>query len=240
MSLMRRPPVRWSLIPVVFGVFAVGCSDTSGIRSQSETQLRTQDLRSVAWHTPAAPRLFARGDLANRGSGLRPDGASLGSALDEVSLDSNSASFWAVRGESRSIQINYLSAGDASQPFLRLTTSDPAFVPGTGELAVGDSVLITVSVDPTTLKVTLLPTGLQFGTASHLDIWYGGAAGDLNGDGVVDDRDAQIQSQLGIWYRENPGDSWSQVPASQSILAQVFSLELQHFCEYAVDYAVSW
>jgi len=65
-----------------------------------------------------------------------------------LSLDQYAVSFWAVRGESRSVQINYSSSIDNDvHPFLLLTTTDPQFVPGVGELAMGDSVLITVTVD---------------------------------------------------------------------------------------------
>lgn len=236
MSLLKRPPVRLFLSSLSLGVFAVGCSDSVGIRARSETQLRTQDLHFLQWHAPAAPRFFARGALSTNGTGLRPEGVLLGSALDELSLEHNSASFWSVRGEARSVQINYLSDGDVSQPFLRLSTTDPTYVPGQGELAVGDSVLITVTVDPGTLKVSLLPTGLRFGNASQLDVWYGGAGGDLNGDGVADENDALIEAQLGIWQRENPVDPWTRVPANQSVPSKLFSTGLQGFC----DYAVSW
>jgi hypothetical protein len=153
-----------------------------------------------------------------------------------LSLDQYTVSFWAVRGESRSIRINYSSTIDnGSHPFLELTTTDPTFVPGIGELAMGDSVLITVSVDTSKIGVKFEPTGLQFGTASQLQIWYGGASGDLNGDGIADETDAQLEAQLlGLWYREYSNESWSQVSASQSVDEKSFVYALPHFCEYAV------
>src|SRR5207247_10564708 len=71
-----------------------------------------------------------------------------------LSLDQYQVSFWAVRGESRSVQINYSSSSDnQTHPFLLLTTTDPQFVPGVGELAMGDSLLITVTVDTSTIGV---------------------------------------------------------------------------------------
>jgi hypothetical protein len=51
------------------------------------------------------------------------------------------------------------------------------FAPEIGEIAMGDSVLITVSVDTSKIGVKFEPTGLQFGTASQLKIYYGGASG---------------------------------------------------------------
>jgi len=153
-----------------------------------------------------------------------------------LSLEQYTVSFWAVRGESRSIRINYSSTIDNdSHPFLELTTTDPVFAPEIGEIAMGDSVLITVSVDTSKIGVKFEPTGLQFGTASQLKIYYGGASGDLNGDGVANEADAQLEQQmLGLWYREYNNDDWSQVPASQATGEKSFTYALPHFCEYAV------
>ena len=153
-----------------------------------------------------------------------------------VSLDNYTVSFWAVRGESRSIQINYSSSIDnGTHPFLNLTTTDPTFVPGVGELALGDSVLITVTVDTTEIGVTFEPTGLQFGTPSEMKLFYGGASGDLNGDGIADATDAQLEQQLlGLWYREYSNDAWTPVAASLSAGEKSFSYALPHFCRYAV------
>jgi hypothetical protein len=164
---------------------------------------------------------------------------------DGLSLDRNTVTFWAVRGQQRSVQINYLSStGGTSAPFLKLTLSDPIFVPGRGNLAVGDSVQITVTIDLSEIQVSLEPTGLQFGNPGQLKISYGGADGDLNGDGVVNATDAQIETKLlGMWYREGSNSTWEQIPASQTIADKSFTCALQHFSQYAVsflDYAVSW
>ena len=95
--------------------------------------------------------------------------------------------------------------------------------------------VITVTVDTSKIGVRFEPTGLQFGTASSLKIYYGGANGDLNGDGVANGEDTQIESQLlGLWYREYSNDDWSQVSASQSVDDKSFIYALPHFCEYAV------
>jgi len=158
-----------------------------------------------------------------------------------LSLDQYTVSFWAVRGEARSVQINYSSSIDnQTHPFLSLTTTDPAFVPGVGEVAVGDSVLITVSVDTSKIGIRLEPTGLQFGDAAQLQIWYGGASGDMNGDGIVDSTDADIEATLlGLWYRESD-EPWTPVPASQSLEEKSFTYGLPHFCEYAVAELLDW
>lgn len=163
-----------------------------------------------------------------------------------LGLQQYAVSFWAVRGESRSVQINYSSSIDtATHPFLMLTTTDPQFVPGVGELAMGDSVLVTVRVDTTRIGVSLEPTGLLFGAPAELKIWYDGAGGDLNGDGVVDSTDAHIEAQLlGLWYREGQSNPWTPLPAVQSLEEKSFTYAIPHFSDYFIaellDWAVSW
>src|SRR6185436_12686671 len=91
--------------------------------------------------------------------------ASSASAPAPLSLDQYAVSFWAVRGESRTAQLNYRDAvGDAGHPFLTITIKDPIELPDSTVLAEGDSVLVTVTIDTTKLAVSLTPTGLQFDT----------------------------------------------------------------------------
>jgi len=164
-----------------------------------------------------------------------------------LSLDQYVVSFWAVRGESRSVQINYSSSIDnQAHPFLLLTTTDPRFVPGIGELAMGDSVLITVAIDTSKIGVILEPSGLQFGEPAQMQIWYGGAGGDLNGDGVADSSDSVIEAKLlGLWYREDGSEPWTILGASQLLEERSFTYALPHFCEYEIaesllDWSVAW
>lgn len=152
-------------------------------------------------------------------------------------LDQFRVSFWAVRGQRRTTQINYQEmVGGIPQPFLRLDVTDPVYVPGRPNLAPGDSVLLSVTVDPVSILVQLEPSGVQFGQPATLHLWYGGAGGDLNGDGTVDNVDADIESRLKLVYQEGPADPWTGIPAAQSAIDMTFTADLPHFSNYAVAY----
>jgi hypothetical protein len=201
----------------------------------------------TAVKAPAGPQFLRWADapqFSARTSDAHPRRSGAMALTPPLSLDQYVVSFWAVRGESRSVQINYSSSIDSLvHPFLMLTTTDPQWVPGVGELAVGDSVLITVTVDTTKIGVRLEPSNMVFGEPAQLTVWYGGAGGDLNGDGVADSTDASIEAQLlGLWYREGQNDDWSKVGASQSVDDKSFTYALPHFCEYAIaeDALMEW
>jgi hypothetical protein len=224
--------VRRSLLVAAVALSVARCADQpTAVKAPAGPQF-------LRW--AATPEFSARTDAHARRSGAM-------ALTPPLSLDQYVVSFWAVRGESRSVTINYSSSIDNGvHPFLTLTTTDPQVVPGVGELAVGDSVLITVTVDTSKIGLTLEPSGLVFGEPAQFKLWYGGAGGDLNGDGVADSTDSAIEMKLlGLWYREDQGEQWSKVGASQSIEEKSFTYALPHFCEYAVaeellDWSVGW
>jgi hypothetical protein len=206
---------------------------------------RCADQPTAVQRGPAAPQFLRwAGDVPDfQSTSIRASRTGTAAHLTPpLSLEQYTVSFWAVRGESRSVQINYSSSIDNdTHPFLSLTTTDQQFVPGVGELAMGDSVLITVIVDTTKIGVSLQPTGLLFGTPAEFKIWYGGASGDLNGDGVVDSADEAVEAQLlGLWYREDASEPWTHLTASQSLEDKSFTYGLAHFSEYAVAELMEW
>ena len=237
--------VRRSLVVLALTLAVVRCTDQPTAPQQSPPvplQQSAQGPQFVQWAPNVAPQFTAISPQSNQHG--RP-----GFRTPPLSLDMYSVSFWAVRGESRSVRINYSSAIDTlTHPFMQLTVTDPTFAPGQGDIAVGDSVLVTVNIDTTKIGLTLKPTGLQFGERAQLRIWYGGALGDLNGDGVVDSLDTGIENQLlGLAYRESSNDAWARVPASQSLDDHSFTSALPHFCDFAIDlditlldWTVSW
>jgi len=224
--------VRRSLLVAAVALSVARCADQpTAVKAPAGPQF-------LRW--AATPVFSARNDAHARRSGAM-------ALTPPLSLDQYVVSFWAVRGESRSVTINYSSSIDNGvHPFLTLTTTDPQVVPGVGELAMGDSVLITVTVDTSKIGLTLEPSGLVFGEPAQFKLWYGGAGGDLNGDGVADSTDSAIEMKLlGLWYREDQGEQWSKVGASQSVEEKSFTYALPHFCEYEVaeellDWSVGW
>ena len=224
--------VRRSLLVFALAVSVARCADQpTAVKPPAGPQ-------ALRW--AASPQFTARTDARTRRSGTM-------ALTPPLSLDQYVVSFWAVRGESRSVQINYSSSIDSLiHPFLVLTTTDPQFVPGVGELAIGDSVLVTVTVDTSKLGVSLEPHGMQFGQPAQMKVWYNGAGGDLNGDGVADSTDARIEAQLlGLWYRPDASHPWTHLSANQSLDEKSFTYGLPHFSEYAVaeqlaEWAVNW
>jgi hypothetical protein len=229
--------VRRALVPLALALVLTRCSDDRHPTTGPQTTAPAP--RFLHWAEAVPPRFTAVGAiLGSGGDGEMGDGMQASALVDGISLDRYTAAFWAVRGEARSVQINYLSStGDTSFPFLTLTITDPVFVPGQGDLAPGDSVLVTVTIDPNDIKVSLDPTGTLFGEPAQLRMSYGGAGGDLNGDGLVDGTDAEIETRLlGLWYREGAESSWARIPASQVVSDKSFISALLHFSEYAVSW----
>jgi len=181
----------------------------------------------LRWAGSASPQFRVSSAFAGRASLAAP-----------LSLDQYEVSFWAVRGQARSAQLNYLDAtGGTSHPFLLLTITDPETLPDGSTLAEGDSVLVTVRIDTTKIGVSLEPTGLHFGAPALMQMWYDGAGGDLNGDGVVDAADTYVENQLlGMWYREGDVSSWERIPATQAVDQKSFTVALPHFSQYAVSW----
>lgn len=243
---------RTLLIALGAAILVVACSDSTGppmrASPSEEALVPAGALHHLYWKAPKTPRQFTivREPLDRRSAeGLRthpraPAGKSL-------VLETYTASFWAVSGEHRFIQINYVGSendygnGDGVLPFLRLDIPPLALkrLPDGSRIAWGDSVLITVSVDPLRIAVSLEPSGLRFSERdpATLQIWYTGAGGDLNSDGVVDEQDAYIEQKLlSLWYQKKPGWPWRKITTQHSMADKWFVAELKHFSGYAVSY----
>jgi hypothetical protein len=114
-----------------------------------------------------------------------------------------------------------------------------AFYPDGTPFGEGDSVLITVTMHPTHIRVRLQPHGLRFSASDPpiLQLWYGAAGGDLNGDGRVNWWDRFIERRwLGVRACDGGSGHWYRIPAEHSLREKWFRAPLAHFSGYEVSW----
>ncbi len=150
-------------------------------------------------------------------------------------LETYQVSFWAYVGKASTVTVNYQSA--AGQSFLRFDIPKHGLVAGAGGVPLhrGDSVSVTLTIDSVSFSVDFQPSGVLFSTKfpANLTLWYENANPDLNGDGVVNGKDQQLEKQLALWYQAHP---WSKLPSNNDTKLQTVSTALYHFSEYAVSW----
>ncbi len=157
-------------------------------------------------------------------------------------LEESSVSFWAIKGQSVEQKLYFLdSQGQRGDEYLALKLEDGSLSrrPDGSVIATGDSVLITITVeDPALLLFELQPTGLKFSAAepAELKIRYANADGDLNGDGEEDGEDDQLETLLGVWRQELPGQPFVRLGSVKVEEEQELEAELQGFSRYAIAY----
>jgi hypothetical protein len=119
------------------------------------------------------------------------------------------ASFWAVKGQNRKVEMNY---ADGSE-FLEFEVRNQSLLrrPDGTLMQNGDSVLITVNLDASNrLIVYFEPSGLVFNPIdpARLRLNYRDTSDDIDRDGDVDARDLQLEALLRIWQQERVGLPW--------------------------------
>jgi hypothetical protein len=127
-------------------------------------------------------------------------------SADAFAAAEKSGSFWAVPGESRAVVLRYTDTG---QEFMRFTV-------GAASLPGSDSVRISVEVDPAgVLTFHFQPSGLRFNgdAPAILHIDYSRSNPDVDADGGVDEIDAVLKLEAGIYKRELPGLPWIEIPS---------------------------
>lgn len=154
-------------------------------------------------------------------------------------LVTSDTTFWAVRGEDRTLELFFQPAlpGEDPEKFLDLKIPGDASLILSSGVPVADSVPIRVVVDPQRLLVSLSPSGLQFGTENpaELRLEYEEADDDLNGDGVVDAEDDAIKDlELSFWRQEGQGDPWIKIGSIHVKDLERFEANLAGFSGYAV------
>ena len=125
------------------------------------------------------------------------------------------ASFWAVKGVDRELEIRYLpdQPGEEGEEFLEFRVPAEGLLrrPDGSLFADGDSIRITVTLSADgRFLFDLQPSGLQFDRdhPARLDVTYRGVDDDLDGDGDVDGDDDDLESRLRVWKQERAGEPW--------------------------------
>jgi hypothetical protein len=209
--------VRRSLSLVALALFAAGCVDETGPL-----------LPDV--HQPLAQRVASATEVHI-----------LQQAPTAPLLETYRVSFWAHKGTASTVTVNYQPATDerVGEPFLRFDIPKNGLVAGAdgAPLRRGDSVWVTLTVDSVNFSVHFQPTGVLFSKnfPASLAIAYENANPDLNGDGVVNGKDAQLEQQLAIWYHVAK-TRWSRLSSNNDTTQLSVSTVLYHFSEYAVSW----
>jgi len=216
-------PTRPVLILLAFALLAAACSDQVG-------------------PTAAAPGLLAQKQGSTPGI--------LQQAATAPALETYRVTFMAYVGQASLVTVRYQPAAGQTvgAPFLRFEIPKNGLVAGASgvPLGRGDSVSMTLTIDPNSFLVDFQPSGVIFsnGSPARLALWYGNANLDLNGNGVVlDGNDRTLVDQLAIWYQLAPSASWFKQLSKNDPTQTIIGTELYHFSDYAVsflDYAVSW
>jgi hypothetical protein len=157
-------------------------------------------------------------------------------------LEESSVSFWAVKGRSVEQKLYFLnSGGTRGEEYLALKLENESLRlrPDGSVIANGDSVLITITVeDPALLLFSLQPTGLKFSASkpAELKIRYAQADDDLNEDGEVDAEDGRLETILGIWRQELPGEPFVRLGSVKVEDEEELEAKLDGFSRYAIAY----
>ena len=238
-----RAAARAALIAT--GIGAAACSDSAGPGRQ-DAELPVADgsfHQHLRWaNAPKADQFSAVAHLPTGTVDLLPNPVTQAFFDDKWydwdGTDVFSVSFYAVRGEEREINV-VIATATQTLKFLELEITEPTHRPNGSTIALGDSVLITVTIDPSNLAVDLQPTGIRFGNTypTELELSYQAASLDFNTDGAVNSFDYYIQSNLlGIWMREQVGDPWVFLEGVHNQNAKEFEVFLEHFSGYAVSW----
>lgn len=141
-------------------------------------------------------------------SGITP----IRQAPDAPPLASYAVQFTAVKGESKEIEVKYAGASGEPEDFLDIELHENSLLkwPDGTPIQDGESVAMSIVIDPETFLFTLRPAGLEFDPAwpLEIEIRYENADDDFDEDGDIDGEDDSIRTSLGT-FREDLADQWT-------------------------------
>lgn len=150
-------------------------------------------------------------------------------------------SFWAKVGDGRELHFKYqgVNPADTGEEFMRLEVPGDALLrkPDGSAFQLGDSILITVTIDdPTRFSFHFEPAGLQFSPdhPARLKVEYVHADHDFNEDGVVNAADSAIAHVLDVWRRGTPSADWFRIGSVKFEELEEIDANITSFSEYAI------
>ncbi len=212
MKLFRTFP-RVASLTLVCAALAIGCTSSTAPMKKDTTVEKLPAQINIVQLSPNAPALY-----------------------------NTSVSFYAKMGTDREGFIYFVGEhGGRGEEYLRLSLDAESLLsrPDGTPFAVGDSILITVSVsDPTKVLFDMQPAGLKFSPShpAHLHIQYAEANGDYDHDGHEDSKDKQIKDSLAIWRQATDGDPYSRLSSANNEESDEIETTLVSFSRYAIAY----
>lgn len=241
-------PRRTLLSSVLAGAMLLGCGEGAGPRLDGPSLGRQPHYLTWAGDAPLVIRATGAAP-ATRGTGIGTQSDDLPQGFSaSLQLSEYQVGFWAVHGDARGVQVDYQvcatweEEGCAAwtwQPYLLFDVPANALAarPDGSPIAAGDSVFITLTIDPQGLVVQFEPSGLRFDATERavLRMYYTGAGGDYDADGDTDAVDGEIERDLmGMFYQAAAMDPWVTMGAEHSLSGRWFTTWLEHFSGYAV------
>lgn len=229
------------LIPFAGVVVLASCSDMTA----PLTQAAEHDIPQI---------VAAKGGKGGEPSGNEPSlsGESgdpsanvLRQAPSAPPFESYEVSFWAVRGIKAGVEVHYTATmggdGDIPPRFLKFQVPARGLLAGPDGIrfARGDSVLITLTIDPVEFRVDFAPSGLVFDPRDPaiLKLAYKYVDEDVDKDGDVDADDrAILDSALTAFHYETVDSPWSTVPSHNDIEIRTVKVFVPHFSGFAVSW----
>ncbi len=225
--------IRHRLIACVMGALVLGaCADG---RQPVAPDAPVAELEGFVAKPPAPP--------PPPPSSGNPQAFVLRQASSAPTLERYSASFWAVKGKDRTLEVRYTESNSSvsNRPFLRLIVYEASLDRDTNgkRLRTGDSLLISVQIDPATFRVDFEPSGLAFNTSKmpSLRLSYSYADLDVDRDGDVDPTDALIlESATNFYHYTTTSSPWTLQPTIRNNFERYLEMSLPGFSGYAVSW----
>lgn len=186
----------------------------------------------------ACTMLVACGDGTGPGDEGRDESALAFARLESgAELETTDTTFWAVRGQARSLVIRYRDDDERSALEFHVGAQSLLTSPAGVQYQPGDSVQIRVRADADGRYVfDFQPSGLVFSPLEPavLRIDYARSDPDYNEDGTINRTDAELFLNLRIWRQEAPGLLWLPLPSVRLETLQMIEADIRGFTGFAM------